>query len=234
MNLAGRPGGDRRAQANLAALAIALVVLTATAVAGLVVADGALDRADRDPRDRRIAVAISERLVSEDGPVANRTNVLNASAVADLDADRIADEVPAIGDAAVRVSLDGETLAERGDPTGGTTLRRVVLVERRRSVAATPDLSDRAETTLPRRTDRIRLRVDPPPGTTVTTVWANGRAALHDPSGIRGTYQIRVSRFETTKLSFDADGALPAGSVEVTYYPTRATKGLLEVTVDVE
>lgn len=222
-----------RAQANLAALSVALLVLTATAVAGLVVADTALDRADRDPRDRRVAVAVSERLVAGTGPVADRTNVLNDSALAGLDAERLAAAVPALGDAAVRVSLDGEVLAERGDPTGGTTLRRVVLVERRDSVTVTPALSDRGSVTLPRRSPRVRVRIDPPTGTTVRTVRANGRVVLHDPSGLDGTYEVRVSRFETTRLTFDADAALPRGSVEVTYYPARTTKGLLEVTVDV-
>lgn len=231
---AGRPAPDRRrGQANLAALVVALLVVSATAVAGVVVAGSALDRADRDPRDRRVAVAVSERLVAGSGPFTNRTNVLNASALPDLDAANLSAAIPALGSADVRVSLDGRTLAERGDPTGGVTVRRVVLVERRRGVTVTPDLSARGSVTLPRRTPRIRIRVDPPPGTTVRTVRANGRVVLHDPSGIDGTYEVRVSRFETTRLTVEADATLPRGAVEVTYYPARTTKGVLEVTVDV-
>lgn len=225
------PAGSR-GQANLAALAVALIVVTATAVAGVMVADGALERADRDPEDRRVAVALSERLVSGSGPLANRTNVLNATAVERFDAATLADRYPVVGDADVRVALDGEPIAERGDPTGGTTIRRVVLVERREAVSLTPDLTERNEVTLPRRTPSVRIRIDPPAGTTVPTVWANGRVVLHDPSGLDGTYEVRVSRFETTTLSVDASGGLPRGSIEVTYFPARTTKGLLEVTVD--
>lgn len=222
-----------RGQANLAALVVALVVVTATAVAGVVVADGALDRADRDPEDRRVAVALSERLVSGSGPLANRTNVLNATAVGEFDAATLDDEFPVVGDADVRVALDGEAIAERGDPTGGTTVRRVVLVERRESVTITPDLTGTDEVTLPRRTPTVRVRIDPPPGTTVRTVRANDRVVLHDPSGLDGTYEVDVSRFETTTLTVEGSGGLPPGSVEVTYFPARTTKGLLEVTVDV-
>ncbi|PSQ16240.1 hypothetical protein BRD00_11125 [Halobacteriales archaeon QS_8_69_26] len=223
-----------RGQANLAALAVALVVVTATAVAGVVVADGALERSDRDPEDRRVAVALSERIVSGSGPLANRTNVLDATAVEGFDAATLAERYPVVGDADVRVALDGETIAERGDPVGGTTVRRVVLVERRESVTLTPDLTDRSEVTLPRRTGSVEVRVDPPAGTTVRTVRANGRVVLHDPSGLDGTYEVNVSRFETTTLAVEASGNLPRGSVEVTYFPARTTKGLLEVTVDAE
>ncbi|MFC7081256.1 DUF7263 family protein [Halorussus caseinilyticus] len=55
---------------------------------------------------------------------------------------------------------------------------------------------------------------------------------LRNESGLRGTFAVELSRFETTTLTFETDGPLPAGSVEVTYYPAETTKAVLAVTVD--
>lgn len=223
--------GGSRAQANLVALVVALLALTAVLGVALVVADGAFGGADRDPGERRLATSLSDRLVAADGPLATRANVLNATAVDGFDADRLAAAVPATEGHDVRVRVGGETVAETGDVTGGATVRRVVLVEREETVTTTPDL-DRDAVTLPRRTDRVTMTIDPPSGTRVTTVRANGRVVAHDPDGLSGTLTVPVSRFETTTLAFDANGTLPTGSVELAYYPTRTTKALLVVTVD--
>lgn len=221
-----------RAQSNLVAVAMALVTVTAAASLGLALADAAFAGADRPVEQRRVAVALSERLVAPDSPLTARANVVDAAAAASFDAARLRAAFPVVGDRPVRVRLDGRTLAERGDPTGGHTVRRIVLVEGRSPVTHRPALGgDEQALTLPRRTSRVRLRVDPPEGTTVRTVRADGRVVLHDPAGLDGTFAVRVSRFETVRLRFDADGPLPAGSVEITYVPSRATKAILEVTV---
>jgi hypothetical protein len=55
---------------------------------------------------------------------------------------------------------------------------------------------------------------------------------LHNASGLRGTFDVRLSRYETTRLAFDREGPLPSAGVEVTYYPARTTKAELAVTVD--
>lgn len=224
----------RRAQTNLVTLAVALLLLTATTAVAMAVADGAIGRADGDPGQRRLAVSLSERLVAADGPLAARANVLNRTAVDRFDGARLRSRFPAARDLDVRVRLDDETLATTGDPTGGATVRRVVLVQERRAVTLTPTLSagNGYATTLPRRTNRVRLRVDPPPGTTVTAVRANDRVALLNRSGLDGTFTVDVSRFETTRLRFEASGPLPRGSVAVTYYPAETTKGVLAVTVE--
>ncbi|WP_440990660.1 DUF7263 family protein [Haloarchaeobius baliensis] len=228
---AGDQVGTERGQANLVALGVALLALTAVLGVALVVADGAFAGADRDPGERRLASSLSDRLVADGGPLTNRANVLNATAVDALDGDELAGTFPVVEGRDVRVRLDDETVVRTGDVTGGTTVRRIVLVEREEAVTTTPDL-DRDAVTLPRRTDRVTLAIDPPSGTRLTTVRANGRVVAHDPAGLSGNVTVPVSRFETTTLAFDANGTLPTGSVDLTYYPTRTIKALLVVTVD--
>lgn len=215
----------RRGQATLAALVAALVVLTATVGVSLALADAALASADRDPTDRRAALAASERLVVAESPLTRRANVVNASSVSTLTPDRLVEVVPSLAGTAFRVDLGGETLVERGDPSGGVTVRRIVLVasadERTRQVNATRSV------TLPRRTDRVS--VDATNGS-VETVRANGRVVLHRPGGIAGTSTVTVSRRETLTLAFDANAT---GTVVVTYWPEQTRKTTLAVTVDV-
>ena len=62
------------------------------------------------------------------------------------------------------------------------------------------------------------------------TVRVNGRIVLHQPSGLRGTETVSVSRSETLTVSFDATAT---GRVTVTAIPERTRKATLEVTVDV-
>lgn len=223
-------GNDGRAQANLPALAVALLLVTTAAGVGLSLADGAFADARRDPGERAAAVGLAERLVSDASPLTTRGNVLNRSALDRLDATRLGEAFPASEGRAVRVRLDGETVVERGDPADGTTMRRVVLVERRQSVTLSRVPDDRVA--LPRRTPRATLALSPPPTTTLTTVRANGRVVLHNESGLRGTFDVRLSRYETTTLAFDYEGPLPPPAVSVTYYPARTIKAELVVTVD--
>jgi hypothetical protein len=219
-----------RGQANLPALAVALVLLTSTAGLSVALADAAFAGVDRDPADRRIAYALSDRLVDDDSPTTRRANVLRESALS-LTPAMLDESFPVVRGHAVRLDVGGTTVLERGDPTGGATVRRVVLVARGQSVTLVPTL-DRNATTLPRRTERVTLAVRPA-NATVETVRANDRVVLHDPSGLNGTYDVRVSRFETVRLRFETDRPLARGSIELTYYPTVTTKATLAVTVDV-
>ena len=225
----GEPG---RGQANLPAVAVALLLLTATTGLAVTLADSAFASADRDPADRRVASALADRLVAGDGPLTRRANVLDSGAVSPLTEARLDSRFPVVEGRDVRIRLGDRTLVERGTPSDGATVRRVVLVAEEQSVTLTPRLTGNA-TTLPRRTDRVRLEIDPPPSVSVTTVRANDRVVLHEPSGLSGTYDVSVSRFETVRLGFGTDGPLPPNSVSVTYYPTRTTKATLAVTVDV-
>ena len=221
----------RRGQSNLVAVAMALVTLTAVAGLGLALADAAFDGADRPVDERRVAVALSERLVAPDSPLTVRGNVLNATRVAGFDANDLAASFPVVGHRSFSVRLGDRTVAERGDPVDGRTVDRIVLVEERTAVTRDPVLDDEDAVTLPRRTPRVRVRIDPPPATTVRTVRTDGRVVLRNASGLRGNFTVPVSRLETVRLAFEASGPLPVGSVVVTYYPATTTKATLEVTV---
>ncbi len=210
-----------RAQANLPALAVALLVVTTTTGLAVVIADGAFASAQRDASERATATAIADRLVAPDSPIAERQNVLNESR---LTRTAIGDLVP--DGTAVRVAVDGEAVFERGDPTGPTA-RRLALVADRQTVTLEPPL-EFGTVTLPRRSPRAMIEIDP--GADVRTVRANDRVVLHDPGGITGSHDVPLSRYETTTLRFDGDPE--AGEVRVTYYPRQTTKGRLEVTVD--
>ena len=220
-----------RAQTSLPALAVALLVLTTTLGLGMALADRAFGSADRDPTERRVAVALSDRLVSPDGPVTARGNVLNETAVDALNRSRLQSAYPVVGDRAVHIRLDDRTLVESGSVSDGTTVRRIVLVRRAETSRYEPQFVATNETTLPRRTDRVDLEIDPPPGTSVDTIRANDRVVLHNRSGLAGNFSVDVSRFETTHLAFAANRSLSQGDVTVTYAPARTTKATLEVTV---
>jgi len=222
-----------RAQMNLPALAVALLVVTTVTTVSLGMADRAYLSAERDADQRRVAVALSERLVAPDAPTTARANVLDDGAMDGLNATRLRSLFPVVGDRDVAVRLDDRTVAAVGDVTGGTTIRRVVLVERRQPVTLTPSVSPVEPTvTLPRRAPGVTVDLSPPDGTTVTTVRANDRVVLHNESGLTGAFDVELSRFETTTLAFETDGPLPSGSVELTYRPAETRKAVLAVTVD--
>lgn len=214
-----------RGQANLAALAVALVALVAATTLGLVVADGALSDAQRDSLTRRAATAAADRLVTAEVTTV-RPNVLDDAALPSLTANRLDGLAPPVEGRDVRVQLGDDVLIHRGDPTGGVTVRRVVLVAeettRTRSVAVANDSS----VTLPRRSTRATFDFSTAAG--IETVRANDRVVLHDPDGLSGTRTVRLSRYETTTLTFSGG----AGTVAVTYYPRETHKATLAVTVD--
>jgi hypothetical protein len=227
------PSAERgwRAQANLLALVAALVALTTVSTVAVVVANGALEDATREPVERQGATALADRIVAADGPLAARENVLNGTRVENLDAAglRALDAVPP--DADVRVRVDGETVVETGDVTGGTTVRRVALVVDREPRTVTPGLDGRDRVTLPRRTPWVVVSLAPSAGD-VATVRANGRVVLHDPDGLAaGRYRVNVSRRTTPALSFAGDD-LATGAVSLAYAPADSRKVVVEVTVD--
>ncbi len=226
-------GGRLRGQMNLPALAVALLILTMVTGLSIGIADRAFAGADRNPTKRLIAVTTSEQLVSVDSPLTLRANVLNGTTVATLNVSQMETLFPALADHDVRIRLGDTVIAQRGTPSGGTTIRRIVLVENRSAVTRTPPLSTgNPQFTLPRRTPNATLVVHPPDGTTVSIVRANGRVVLRNESGLDGTFHVSLSRFETTRFTFETSGALPSGSVRVTYYPAETRKTILAVTVD--
>ncbi|KPN30008.1 hypothetical protein SY89_00728 [Halolamina pelagica] len=213
-----------RAQANLLSLAVALTALVSAATLGLVVADGALAGADRNPGQRRAAGAVAERLVSAEATTV-RENVLDGEVIADLSAATIAELAPPAANRSIRVQLGEETLFERGDPTGAT-VERVVLVAERTTRSRSVAVGDGDDLTLPRRTDRVELTFAA--GSTVKTVRVNGRIVLHDPGGLAGQFVVEPSRYETATLSFEGGTA----QVGIESRPLRTEKATLRVTVD--
>lgn len=221
-----------RGQLSLPALGLAFLVLTAVVVLGVAVADGAVVSAERDSLDRQAAVTLSDRLVSADGPLTVRQNVVDETALASFDETTLRERYGLTSDTAVRISLDGRTLASTGTVDDGYSVERLVLVRERSNRSLTPAFVAGDSVTLPRRTDRIRLTVDPPSNATVRTVRVGERVVLHDDSGLRGTFTISSSRYETATLSFDSNRTLTRGDVRLTYVPVETQKARLEVTVD--
>ena len=221
-----------RGQANLAALGVALLVLTTVAGLGLGLADGALAGADRTPLQRHAADGAADRLVAADSPTTLRANVLNASTMADLSPADLDAMAPAVTDYDVRVTLDDRTVIERGDPAGGVTVRRTVLVAEGGTDTRTLPLDSTRSATLPRRTGTLTLAVRPGPNTTVTTVRVDGRVVLHDPQGLAGRATVDVSRYDTLSLTVETAGAA-TGDLVVGSRPTQTTKRALGVTVGV-
>jgi hypothetical protein len=215
-----------RGQANLPALAFALLLVGASAGVAVGLAGGAFAAADTHPEDARLATALSERLVAADGPLSVRANVLSEQAVANASADWL----PAGVDA--RVRLDGEPVVSRGDPRSGATLRRVVLVADPTWQTLDPALSGRDTVTLPRRSAKATLTLAPRRGVDITAVRANDRVVLRDPSGLRGEYDVALSRYDTVRLAFESSRDLGADAVTIEYRVETTTKAVLAVTVD--
>lgn len=221
-----------RGQTGLPALAIALLVLTVVTGLGLVVADGALRSAERDASERRIATSTAERLVADDSPLTERANVLNATRIDRLDGTGLEGTFPVVDGRDVRVRVNGSTVATTGDVSTGTSFRRLVVLQREQERTLQPDLDRGRAVTLPRRTTAVTLEMTPPANASVTAVRANDRVVLRNESGLSGQFSLRLSRFETTELRFDAAEALPVGSVTIRYPAPETTKTTLVVTVD--
>ncbi|MFB6140842.1 MAG: hypothetical protein ABEJ26_10455 [Halosimplex sp.] len=231
-NEAGVPNGRRRAQANLAALAAALFTLTTVTVLGVAVANGALAGQSRPVGERHAAAAVAEGLVSPGDPVTNRSNVLDRGALADLDAATLRARYPVLDGRSFRVTVGDRVVADAGTPAGGTTIRRIVLVERRTEKTVVPSFPGPHRVTLSRRAPRVELALTPPDNVTISAVRANERTVLRDPSGLDGRYTVDVSRRETVRFTFLANASLERGDVRLAFAPGNTTKARLGVTVD--
>jgi hypothetical protein len=221
-----------RAQTSLPALGFALLLLTGVLVVGIAVADGSLLDADRAALERQAAVDLSDRLVAADSPLTERPNVLNRTVVESLDGAALHTRLGLSNGTGATLTLDGRTLATTGTVTDGTTLTRLVVVQTTVERTLTPDFAAANDVTLPRRTAGATVRIQPAPNATVTAVRANDRVVLHNDSGLSGRFDVSLSPYRTTTLSFESQRLLTPGRVTVTYSPTRTEKARLEVTVD--
>jgi len=220
-----------RGQTSLPALGVALVVLVSATLFTVSVAGEQLTGADRDAIERQTAVALSERLVGSTSPVTARENVLRTGALDGVSVRDLRETYGLDRDAAVRVSLDGETVLTAGAPAGGTAVERIVLVQNHTRRTIEPRLDRSRRVTLPRRSSTVTVAIDPTGNSTVETVLANGAVVLRDPDGLSGPYDVDLSRYETATLAFLGTGALRQGDVTITYRPTRTRKASLRVTV---
>lgn len=225
--------GSSRATSTLLSLVTAVAVLTIVVGGTLVVVEDAFRDRERGDAERAVALQASERLVAADGPIADRPNVVNQSALATLSAADLR-TVGASDRFRMAVTVDGSRRATVGDPETGHVVRRIVLVERTERVERQPPLAAQEgyEVTLPVRTDSLELTLEPPAGTTVTTVRSEGRVVLHDESGLAGTHALETARYDTLRLTFETTGPLADGDVSVAYETTTREKALLAVTVD--
>lgn len=217
---------------TLPALGIAFLVLTATVVVGVVAADAALHRADRQALDRQVAAGLADHLVREDAPVTRRANVVNATRLSKLSVAELHSQYGLPRDTAVRLTFDGRPLVAHGSPSRGATVERIIIIERRETHTLTPTFERSRSVTLPRRSPTATLTLQPPPNTTLRTVRTNGRVRLHDPSGLNGTYELALPTVETARFHFDATGPLSNDSVHIRYRPAITEKARLGVTVD--
>ncbi|WP_436902970.1 DUF7263 family protein [Halovenus halobia] len=221
-----------RAQTELPAVAIALVLLTGVLVFGVGAADSALSNAERPALEQRAAVSLSEQLTAPSANLTRRANVLDTAALATLDRADLTTHYGAADDHDIRIRLDSTTIVESGTPSGGVTIERLVLVERRTETTLTPALTGNRTVTLPQRATRPTVEIDPPADTTVSRLQVRDRVLLQNSSGLEGTFELSLSPYETTQLRFVALGPLPAGAVALTHDRIQTRKARLEVTVD--
>ncbi|MFC6987940.1 hypothetical protein ACFQJD_03000 [Haloplanus sp. GCM10025708] len=223
---------SRRAQANLFALVVALVLLTTVTTLGVAVADGALAGADRSPAERHAAAAVADRLVVADAPWTAEANVVNGSSVERLtaaDVDRLA---PAAEGRPLRIALDDETVVQRRTPVSGVTVRRGVLVATWTPVNRTVNVSRSRTVRLPRGVERVRLRIDAGADATVKSVRANDRVVLHAQRGVVGTTTVSLSATGPTTLRLVTATQNSSGTVALAYRRRETTARTLTVTVD--
>ncbi|MFB6135436.1 MAG: hypothetical protein ABEJ04_01630 [Halobacteriaceae archaeon] len=220
-----------RAQANLLSLGLALLFLTGGVALALGVTAGAFAGAHRDPAERRVAVGLAGRLVAADSAVTNAPNALNASRLDGMSASALREAFPVARGHDVRVTVGGETVVEAGDPDGGTTVTRLVVVERRRVETLRPPVTGTTRVRLPARSARATVTVrdvDPP----VVALRVNGRTVRRATDGLNGSFSLALPRGRRSTVTVVADGTRPADSVAVTYFPWSTRETALEVTVD--
>lgn len=221
-----------RAQTELPAVGIAFALLTVVLVLGIGAANTALSAAEQPAVEQQAAVGLSERLTADSASVTTRPNALDPAALENLTTATLESEYGHVPGHDVRIELDGETVVESGNPFGGTTIDRLVVLENRTGRTLEPAFENARTVTLPRRTPRATVDIDPPPGTRVRSVRADGRVLLWNEGGLDGTFELSLSRFGTQTLWFETAGLLSEGDVTIRYYPAETRKATLSVTVD--
>lgn len=222
-----------RAQANLLALAAALVVVSAALGVALLYAGGSLSTATGEPGERVLATGLADRMLASDGPLSRADGTLNASKVRNFTGRDLALILPQENDAAIRVRLGGEVLARRGTIRDGTSVTRLVRVVEHRTVIRRPDLSTNESSDADyvlRAAHHVEISINGSAGI-LETVWLDGRLVLHDSEGLDGTFTVRLPAPGQSRLQFSVSRP---GDALVTLATVRRDVELqrLVVTVD--
>lgn len=222
-----------RGQTTLPIIGIALVLVTSVGVLAVFAGQGSIQQAKEPALERATAIGLSERLIESRSDLAVRENVIAANETDELDEGYVRDTLGVGGGADVSITLDGQTLVDTGVRGEATTFERIVWIERYRPRVREPRIRGGVDVTLPRRVTRVNLTLDPRPDTTVRAVTADDQVVLANESGLTGTYEVDISRFETTEMSVDAVGQVRRGDLELAYRVPRRKRAILAVVVDV-
>lgn len=221
-----------RAQTELPAIGIAFLLFTVVVVLVVGAAETALISAERPAIEQQEVTGLSDQLVSQQAPITERANVLDAESVTALTASDLYEQYGLSPDHDARVTIDGRPIAVTGNFTGGTTVDRLVVIENRVEQTLRPSFENNRSVTLPRRTPNATLDIEPQNGTVIRSVRANDRILLRNESGLDGRFEISLSRYETVTLYFETAGVLSDDDVRIEYYPAETRKATLGVTVD--
>jgi hypothetical protein len=206
-------------------------LLVSTTVFAVAVAEERLASSRDETLERGSAAGLADSLVAADATVTRRASVVEPGALETLDPATLEAAHGLEPTAGVEIRLDGRPVVSRGATDAGSTIERIVLVERRAARTIVPRFNATRAVTLPRRTPNATVTVAPTGNTTVTRVLVNGRIVRRNPGGLGGSYVVETSRYRTATLEFGGSGNLSLGDVRVTYYPARTRKATLSVTV---
>lgn len=221
-----------RAQTTLPVLGVALVLISAVSLIAVQASSSAVERASDPALERATAIALSERLVTNGTGLTVRANVLNRSRFDRVDERFLRENLSVRNDTAVRLRVGNRTLVESGAVAGGTTFERIVLTHTTQRRERHPTVDAGEAVTIPRRVSSVDVTLASGPNASVRTVLAGDRVVLRNESGLAGQYRVRLSRYVTTPMTFDAVGTLDRGDVVLRYGAPVTRKAILEVTVD--
>lgn len=107
-------------------LITALIGMTLLVGGTLALVDTGMAVAEESTVEAALAETQSDQLVAASGPIAMRDHVIDPAAAADLDADVL----KRTESTSMAVRLNGQELLHVGDPSGGVTVRRIVMLQR--------------------------------------------------------------------------------------------------------
>lgn len=238
-----------RGQANLPVVAVALVILTAVTGMTVAMAEGAHLGAERDVEERAAAVSTADRFVAADVAHTRRANVLDAATLSNVSATGatlsnvsatnatetgatstnatetdVTPDVPTPPEADVRIRVDDAVVYERGDPEGGTTIRRLALLATDETWKGTVDAGSADRLDLPARTVEVDLVAEGD----VESIRVDDRVVAHASSGAVDPVRVGVHPSRDPVVSATGD----RGTVHATASIERTERVVVEVTVD--